>query len=437
MSIFNFPNNLVQVTPHEVSAFKGLAIGSIGLPEMIERNCFYADKTSMIARLEKSPACNHVIHRPKGTGKTTTLSMLRAFYDVAYSPVYANIFADLNIFKSDFQSRNSFCVLDFDLGFSTRNSSLKEEILYGINLFCAKYHLDFSFDEATPVPRIMADFFNCYLKAQRADPIYVLIDNYNDFDVNNPLKLDGDKKLALTRYCDFFGALEKAEQHGLISRIFMTGVMPIDHNIDAQNISFCALDLSFDKAFSTDIGFTEKDVHELVKATVAPGELISYDQITDSLCNQLDGYCFTTSEANVISIINPRTCLQYLSYLKSPVSTPIANVRNHALYHCLKQLYAFYPNILTNINKELTTKGLYSLYLTFCPTAENDYERITTILFFTGILTIKGTKTAENGEPLTIFRLTNVYSSEIWQAVMCSEKLSSVVTDPDKQLTES
>jgi hypothetical protein len=419
MSIYNLPNNFIQVIQHNnETSIKGLSVGAIGLPEIIERNCFYADKTKLISLLEKSNACNHVIHRPKGTGKSTTLSMLRAFYDVAYSQVYSNIFEELEISTQDIPTRNSFCILDFDLGFSARSSDLKDEIIYGINLFCAKYHLQFSFDENAKITRILADFFNCYLRSERSEPIYVLIDNYNDFNVEDPLKIKDSKTKSIIRYCDFFGALEKAEQHGIVSRIFMTGVMPIDHNIDAQNISFSTLDLTFDKDYSTSVGFTEKDVNNLVKATLLPTEQLSYDQLTDNLCNQLDGYCFSPKNKGVSTIINTRTCLQYLSYLKSPVTTPIANVHNHTHYHCLKKIYESYPDIINSINSELTNNGSFSLYLTFCASAENVTEKVVTLLFFTGILTIKETMTAPNGEPLTSFRLTNVYTTEIWNELI-------------------
>lgn len=420
MSIFNLPNNtlIYNGNGQNHDGNKGLPTGTISLADFCERNCFYADKTRIIEVIEHSPACNHVIHRPLGTGKTLFLSMLRCFYDVSYSLVYEKIFKDQYIYSKDLKTHNTFCILDFNFNVTT-NEEFREEIINGINLFCAKYHIRMNIDPTQSIKSILGNFFNSYVHEERHEPIFILVDNYDSFNSLNPVRTVINQEIDITFYQDFYKAIEKAEQNDIVARTYMAGVMPLYNIFSSLDITFEALDVSFDKVYAGAIGFTENDVKNLVRNAISIQQEsnLSWDDLTENICSHLDGNTFTIGDSG--RIINARLCIKFLTYLKSPVQATLIT-SNHTLYKCLQNLVNEYPEEIFEIEKSLSSMGNFTIYQTFDLLSEKKLERVCTILYYCGILTIKDTIQTDINIKTMSFRLANTYTADLWKKVVWS-----------------
>ena len=62
-----------------------VAIGIQNYGEIIEKNCFYVDKTSLISEWWESMDSVTLIARPRRFGKTLSMSMLEHFFSVKYA----------------------------------------------------------------------------------------------------------------------------------------------------------------------------------------------------------------------------------------------------------------------------------------------------------------------------------------------------------------
>ena len=63
---------------------KKVAIGAQNFGDIIEKNCFYIDKTSFIKEWWESEDVVTLITRPRRFGKTLNMSMLEHFFSVKY-----------------------------------------------------------------------------------------------------------------------------------------------------------------------------------------------------------------------------------------------------------------------------------------------------------------------------------------------------------------
>ena len=60
---------------------KKLEQGITDFKEFISENCYFVDKTRLIAYLIDHPSKVHLITRPRRFGKTLNLSMIRYFFE--------------------------------------------------------------------------------------------------------------------------------------------------------------------------------------------------------------------------------------------------------------------------------------------------------------------------------------------------------------------
>ncbi len=77
-----------------------VAIGIQQFNEMIEKNCFYIDKTNFIKEWWENEDSVTLITRPRRFGKTLTMSMVEQFFSVDYAG-RADLFEGLSIWKEE------------------------------------------------------------------------------------------------------------------------------------------------------------------------------------------------------------------------------------------------------------------------------------------------------------------------------------------------
>ena len=61
---------------------KGIAIGESDFKAIIEKNCYYFDKTSWIEELIKDGAAVKLFTRPRRFGKTLNMTTLKYFFSM-------------------------------------------------------------------------------------------------------------------------------------------------------------------------------------------------------------------------------------------------------------------------------------------------------------------------------------------------------------------
>ena len=86
---------------------KRIPYGMQNFEDVIERDCYYVDKTPFIEKIEESNMYFFFI-RPRRFGKSLTLSMLENYYDINKKDKFESLFGNLYIGKNPTPERNSY-----------------------------------------------------------------------------------------------------------------------------------------------------------------------------------------------------------------------------------------------------------------------------------------------------------------------------------------
>ena len=81
---------------------KGLAIGVSDFKTIIEKKCYYFDKTSWIEELIKDGAAVKLFTRPRRFGKTLNMTTLKYFFSMRNAEENRKLFEGLDISKSEY-----------------------------------------------------------------------------------------------------------------------------------------------------------------------------------------------------------------------------------------------------------------------------------------------------------------------------------------------
>ena len=82
--------------------FKTLPIGRDNFKDIIERNAYYVDKTSIIEDILSNDNYVSLFPRPRRFGKSLFISMIDNFFNIEYKDTNAYLFKDLKISKSNY-----------------------------------------------------------------------------------------------------------------------------------------------------------------------------------------------------------------------------------------------------------------------------------------------------------------------------------------------
>ena len=311
------------------------------------RECLFVDNTSYIRKLED--VATPVFLRPKRFGKSIVCSMLAHYYDIGLKDRFDELFGMTDIGRNPTPLRNSFLVLTFD--FSTVQvgtlaeieRNFVEHVRGRIGRFAAQYsqYADWSEALARKGPAAMVDKVRDIVKNEGLPPLYVIIDEYDNF--TNELVVSNrymeynaicghDSKGDVTResfFKAFFKSFKAGLADGTVARTYFTGVLPI--TLDDLSSGFnvgTVVSLDADKIGL--VGFTQSQVDTYVDDIFAEhglDPLLKPVVLTD-LKNFYDGYRFVP-EAE--PLYNATICNWYLRCLlverKIPRTVIDANVR--------------------------------------------------------------------------------------------------------------
>ena len=394
--------------------FKRIPYGIADFKQVRKENKYLVDKTIFFERMENAGNFLFLV-RPRRFGKSLFLDMLETYYDINEKDNFQKLFKGLYVADHPTPEQGEFQVLHLDFSmvgsdlenlYENFNRYLSQRCLLFAKKYAAYYPDDFLEDmEKEETGMAMLNLIHG-VSHDLDLKLYLIVDEYDNF-TNNVLNVKGQQAYhELTHGTGFYRDIFKLFKL-MFDRIIMLGVSPItlDDLTSGYNI---ALNMSLDARFNQMLGFSEKDVREMIRYYKAVGA-IGDDKTEDAIINDMkpwyDNYCFSRrSYATDPKMFNCDMVCYYMSTLVDTGYRPDNLVDPNTMtdYGKLKRPIEI-DNRKENrlqIIHEIAEKGyIYSTLVSHFP-AERimDYDNFVSLLYYYGMLTIGGVE----GELLTL-----------------------------------
>lgn len=292
-----------------------VAIGIQNFNEIIEKNCFYVDKTHFIKEWWDSNDSVTLITRPRRFGKTLTMSMVEQFFSVEYAgrrdlfeglkiwgedkyrelqgtyPVISLSFA--NVKEKTYQgTRDKICQLLVNL-YTKYDFLLEDNILKERDKeYFRRVSVNMSDSDASLALYMISD----YLQRYYGKKVIILLDEYDT--PMHEAYVDGywEELVAFTR--SLFNATFKTNP--FLERAIMTGITRVSKESIFSDLNHLKVVTTTCNEYADCFGFTEKEVF----AAMDECKLTDKEEVK----SWYDGFIFgDTSE-----IYNPWSILNYL-----------------------------------------------------------------------------------------------------------------------------
>ena len=388
--------------------FKTLPIGRDNFKDIIERNAYYVDKTSIIEDILSNDNYVSLFPRPRRFGKSLFISMIDNFFNIEYKDTNAYLFKDLKISKSNYYeylSSRPVIKLDFKSlkqdNYELMLSSFKEMIreIYSNK----KYLLEILEDEEK---KLFNDFLYKSAKVEEYQKSIYLLSNmlyryYNkkviilidEYDV--PVQQGYLKEF----YDDIVSFIREVFSNTLKGNIYiefaiMTGVLRVSKESlfsDLNNVKVYSI---IDEYYNESFGFTEVETKELLEY---------YNlKLNEDVKNMYDGYNFNGTE-----IYNPWSILNY-AFDKKLEPFWVNTSGNELIINSIKNSS---ENIKVVVEKLLTGDSVEFIYndkITYLDYNNlKSLNNILNLLFISGYLTIDKITTDDFGNKKTFAKLPN------------------------------
>lgn len=374
---------------------------------VIEQNLYYVDKTMFIPELEKQPR-NLFFIRPRRFGKSIFLSMLYSYYDCTQSHKFQSLFGNLWIGQHPTPLQGKYQVLFLDFSQITGNidkleTKFNSYLSINLDAFVRQYSEYYQAEmEEILAQEDFEEKMELIFKAAKAHQyhLYLIIDEYDNF-TNVILNERGENVYHAITHADGFYRDVFKKFKGNFERIFMMGVSPVtlDDVTSGFNIGW---NISIKPEFDEMLGFSTTDVVEMFTYYKKHGS-IPVDSDIDAIVNDMkpwyDNYCF--AEEALKKKTRMFNCDMVLYYLRnymdngcSPRQMIDPNTRTD--YGKMKKLLQFdkldgeRKGIIRKIAEE--EQIVTQLYESFSAYQIPKAEIFPSLLFYYGMLTIKGTR---------------------------------------------
>ena len=374
---------------------------------VIEQNLYYVDKTMFIPELEKQPR-NLFFTRPRRFGKSMFLSMLYSYYDCAQSHKFQSLFGNLWIGQHPTPLQGKYQVLFLDFSQITGNidkleTKFNSYLSINLDAFVRQYSEYYQAEmEEILAQEDFEEKMELIFKAAKAHQyhLYLIIDEYDNF-TNVILNERGENVYHAITHADGFYRDVFKKFKGNFERIFMMGVSPVtlDDVTSGFNIGW---NISIKPEFDEMLGFSTTDVVEMFTYYKEHGS-IPADSDIDAIVNDMkpwyDNYCFAKQALKKKTrMFNCDMVLYYLrNYMDAgcpPEEMIDPNTRTD--YGKMKKLLQFdkldgeRKGIIRKIAEE--EQIVTQLYESFSAYQIPKAEIFPSLLFYYGMLTIKGTR---------------------------------------------
>ena len=386
---------------------KQVPYGVADFAMVIEQNLYYVDKTMFIPELEKQPR-NLFFIRPRRFGKSIFLSMLYSYYDCTQSHKFQSLFGNLWIGQHPTPLQGKYQVLFLDFSQITGNidkleTKFNSYLSINLDAFVRQYSEYYQAEmEEILAQEDFEEKMELIFKAAKAHQyhLYLIIDEYDNF-TNVILNERGEKVYHAITHADGFYRDVFKKFKGNFERIFMMGVSPVtlDDVTSGFNIGW---NISIKPEFDEMLGFSTTDVVKMFTYYKEHGS-IPADSDIDAIVNDMkpwyDNYCFAKQ------VLKKKTrmfnCDMVLYYLRNymdagcpPEEMIDPNTRTD--YGKMKKLLQFdkldgeRKGIIRKIAEE--EQIVTQLYESFSAYQIPKAEIFPSLLFYYGMLTIKGTR---------------------------------------------
>ena len=386
---------------------KQVPYGVADFATVIEQNLYYVDKTMFIPELEKQPR-NLFFIRPRRFGKSIFLSMLYSYYDCTQSHKFQSLFGNLWIGQHPTPLQGKYQVLFLDFSQITGNidkleTKFNSYLSINLDAFVRQYSEYYQAEmEEILAQEDFEEKMELIFKAAKAHQyhLYLIIDEYDNF-TNVILNERGEKVYHAITHADGFYRDVFKKFKGNFERIFMMGVSPVtlDDVTSGFNIGW---NISIKPEFDEMLGFSTTDVMEMFTYYKEHGS-IPADSDIDAIVNDMkpwyDNYCFAKQALKKKTrMFNCDMVLYYLrNYMDAgcpPEEMIDPNTRTD--YGKMKKLLQFdkldgeRKGIIRKIAEE--EQIVTQLYESFSAYQIPKAEIFPSLLFYYGMLTIKGTR---------------------------------------------
>lgn len=386
---------------------KRIPYGVSDFVDIIKRNQYYVDKTMYIPKLEEEADSLFFI-RPRRFGKSLLLSMMCAYYDINQSDRFEELFGKLWIGSHPTPYRGKFQVLFLD--FSKIGGDIKD-LKENFNNYCnirldnfiERYKRAYRpeiVEKIKSAPTVVDKLNMIDTEAKDANmQLYLIIDEYDNF-TNVVLNEHGEKVYwALTHAKGFYREIFKMFK-GMFTRIFMTGVSPVtlDDLTSGFNIGW---HISTKPAFNQMLGFSTEDVREMFEYFKSAGKVrpdCDVESVIAEMKPWYDNYCFSEDALRTQSrVFNCDMVLYYLRNYMETGESPrqMIDPNTKTDYNKMKKLLQLdkLDGNRKGVIYEIAEQGeiISNLETTFPAETLTNPKMFVSLLFYYGMLTIKGT----------------------------------------------
>ena len=386
---------------------KRIPYGVSDFVDIIKRNQYYVDKTMYIPKLEEEADSLFFI-RPRRFGKSLLLSMMCAYYDINQSDRFEELFGKLWIGSHPTPYRGKFQVLFLD--FSKIGGDIKD-LKENFNNYCnirldnfiERYKRAYRpeiVEKIKSAPTAVDKLNMIDTEAKDANmQLYLIIDEYDNF-TNVVLNEHGEKVYwALTHAKGFYREVFKMFK-GMFTRIFMTGVSPVtlDDLTSGFNIGW---HISAKPAFNQMLGFSTEDVREMFEYFKSAGKVrpdCDVESVIAEMKPWYDNYCFSEDALRTQSrVFNCDMVLYYLRNYMETGESPrqMIDPNTKTDYNKMKKLLQLdkLDGNRKGVIYEIAEQGeiISNLETTFPAETLTNPKMFVSLLFYYGMLTIKGT----------------------------------------------
>ena len=390
---------------------KEIPYGVSDFVTVVEQNLYYVDKTMYIPMLEKQ-ARNLFFIRPRRFGKSIFLGMLHAYYDCHTKDKFQQWFGNLWIGQHPTPIQGRYQILHLD--FSQVGGTI-EKLEENFDKYCRikldsfvdiyQEYYSAAFIEKVTTASTAVDKLNLINDESKKQgyPLYLIIDEYDNF-TNTVLNEQGeDVYWAITHAEGFYRDIFKKFK-GSFERIFITGVSPVtlDDVTSGFNIGW---HISTKPEFNQMLGFSTEDVRNIFTYYINAGD-IAADTDIKAIIQEMkpwyDNYCFAKDALETQSKVF--NCDMVLYYLRNYINRgegpeEMIDPNTKTDYNKMKKLLQLdkldgdRKGVIRTIaeNGEITC----NLIETFPARQITNPEVFPSLLFYYGMLTIKGTKGAK------------------------------------------
>ena len=387
---------------------KQVPYGVSDFATVMSQNLYYVDKTMFLPELEKQPR-NLFFIRPRRFGKSIFLSMLYSYYDCNQKESFEKLFGNLWIGQHPTSLQGIYQVLFLDFSQITGKIEVLEErfnayLCIKLDSFAeqyAAYYGDKKVQEIKTKTQY-ADKMQIIFDAAKANhfQLYLIIDEYDNF-TNVVLNEHGEKVYHAITHADGFYRDVFKKFKGNFERIFMMGVSPVtlDDVTSGFNIGW---NISIKPEFDEMLGFSTVDVIEMFSYYKEHG-CIPADSDIDAIVNDMkpwyDNYCFAKQALRKnVRMFNCDMVLYYLrnymDYGQAPEQMIDPNTKTD--YGKMKKLLQFdkLDGERKGIIRKIAEEGqiVAQLEEQFSAYQIPKAEIFPSLLFYYGMLTIKGTR---------------------------------------------